>query len=152
MCSALTVVCSSRHRSFKVNLRSTLPQVSSCHWQCPCHASDSDSTLCFQFEVALLSSCFALLSSHFQVKPTHSLHTTTDKLSRLCLAPWEVATTRYAVDTIDVQAPCWVQHDSAEDTKGLETRFVTSKTKCVPVAGVSLGNAMKAKESKAKPT
>jgi hypothetical protein len=26
--------------------------------------------------------CFALLSSHFQVKPTHSLHTTTDKLSR----------------------------------------------------------------------
>jgi hypothetical protein len=27
--------------------------------------------------------CFALLSSHFQVKPTHSLHTTTDKLSVL---------------------------------------------------------------------
>ena len=26
--------------------------------------------------------CFALLSSHFQVKPTHSLHTTTGKLSR----------------------------------------------------------------------
>ncbi len=25
--------------------------------------------------------CFALLSSHFKVKPTHSLHTTTDKLS-----------------------------------------------------------------------
>ncbi len=33
---------------------------------------------------SLLSSCFALLSSHFQVKPTHSLHATTDtgKLSR----------------------------------------------------------------------
>ncbi len=28
---------------------------------------------------------FALLSSHFQVKPTHSLHTTTDKLSRHCV-------------------------------------------------------------------
>ena len=27
--------------------------------------------------------CFALLSSHFQAKPTHSLHTTTDELLRL---------------------------------------------------------------------
>jgi hypothetical protein len=35
--------------------------------------------------------CFALLSSHFQVKPTHSLHTTTDKLSRhACTLPCPV--------------------------------------------------------------
>jgi hypothetical protein len=34
--------------------------------------------------------CFALLSSHFQVKPTHSLHTTTDnlKLSRHVSCHW----------------------------------------------------------------
>jgi hypothetical protein len=32
-------------------------------------------------EQSLNPLCFALLSSHFQVKPTHSLHTTTDKLN-----------------------------------------------------------------------
>ena len=54
--------------------------------------------------------CFALLSSHFQVKPTHSLHTTTDKLSRHAYTlPCPVRGGSYdAVDTIDVQAPCWV--------------------------------------------
>ncbi len=35
-----------------------------------------------QVQVQFKLLCFALLSSHFQVKPTHSLHTTTDKLSR----------------------------------------------------------------------
>jgi hypothetical protein len=62
---------------------------------------------------ALWSQCglaFALLSSHFQVKPTHNLHTTTDKLSRHAYTlPCPMRGGSYdAVDTIDVQAPCWV--------------------------------------------
>jgi hypothetical protein len=39
---------------------------------------------------------FALLSSHFQVKPTHSVHTTQTSyrgMHTLCLAPWEVVAT-----------------------------------------------------------
>jgi hypothetical protein len=57
--------------------------------------------------------CFVLLSFHFQVKPTHSLHATIDnlKLSR------------------------HHDHDAYED-----------------YVWVSLGNAMKAKQSKAKHT
>ncbi len=53
---------------------------------------------------------FALLSSHFQVKPTHSLHTPTDKLSRHAYTlPCPMGGGSYdAVDTIDVQALCWV--------------------------------------------
>ena len=55
--------------------------------------------------------CFALpvLSSQFQVKPTHSLRTTTDKLSRRAYTlrlPCLMGGGSYdAVDTIDVQAP-----------------------------------------------
>jgi hypothetical protein len=68
---------------------------------------------------------------------THSLHTTTDKLSRHaytlpCPTGMRGGSYYDAVDTIDVQAPyCsgW-QHDSAEDTppKDLETRFVRWST------------------------
>jgi hypothetical protein len=58
------------------------------------------------------ASAFALLSSHFQVKPTHSLHTTTDNLSRHAYTlPCLMGGGSYdAVDTIlvDVQAPCRV--------------------------------------------
>jgi hypothetical protein len=47
--------------------------------------------------------CLALLSSHFQVKPAHSLHTTTDKLSRHAhTLPCLMGGGSYdAVDTID---------------------------------------------------
>jgi hypothetical protein len=64
------------------------------------------SLLCFALPV------LCLLSSHFQVKPTHSLHTTADKLSTHAYTlpcPMGGASGSYdAVDTIDVQAPCWV--------------------------------------------
>ncbi len=54
--------------------------------------------------------CFALHLSHLQVKRTRSLHATTDKLSRhKYTLPCLMGGGSYdAVDTIDVQAPCWV--------------------------------------------
>jgi hypothetical protein len=79
---------------------------------------------------------FALLSSHFQVKPTHSLHTTTDKLSRHAYTlPCPVRGGSY-YDAVDC-----VHHDASESIACLLLyKYVW----------VSLGNAMKAKQSKAK--
>ena len=61
------------------------------------------------------------------------MHTT------LCLASWEVAATM-RLDTIDVQAPCWVAtHDSAVDTpaKDLGARFHCSppSARAAPAVG-----------------
>ena len=70
-------------------------------WHCGVHTT--------QLETSLILLCFALLSSHLQVKPTHSLHTTTHKLSRHAYTlPCPMGGGSYdEVDTIDVQAPCW---------------------------------------------
>jgi hypothetical protein len=87
-------------------------------------------------------------SSHFQVKPTHwhGLRTTTDNLSRHAYTlPCLMGGGSYdAVDTIDVQAPCWVATRQSPTTlsrqcggclltpaKDLETRFVWCSTTTV---------------------